>query len=222
MTIIIQSEEETELPATLERAWLRDLPDARRIELEGWPDTRARQRSLLGSRLLRAGLRQLGFPDDSLASLRYPPHGKPALDLPVHFSLSHCAGRVLCALSRSASVGVDIEPVGTINAAEFRRYLTAGERAWAGDDPRRFASLWTRKEAVVKAAGAQGLAQLHEVRIDGDDVSLAGSRWHTAPLPVDPGYAAHVAQAEPFAIPPQMQSCRMRPLRHGASMEKIN
>ena len=202
MTPIVQIVEETVLPAALEAEWQAGLPAERRAQLAEWPEAAARHRSLLGSRLLRDGLKRLGFAAGSLASLRYSRHGKPALDLPVHFSLAHCVGRVVCALSTAGPVGVDIEPIGELTAAQFGKYLTAEERAWAGVDPRRFYSLWTRKEAVVKAAGSRGLADMGEVRIDRGGATLAGMRWHTAAVAVDRGFVAHVAQESAFRSPP--------------------
>lgn len=199
MTITVLTLEETAPTPALEAAWLAELPAARRTQLWGWPDSHARRRSLLGSRLLREGLLRLGHPADSLSSLRYTRHGKPTLGLPLHFSLSHCVGRILCALSTRGPIGVDVEPISALTAAGFRSFLSARERAWAGDDPRRFYTLWTRKEAVVKAAGTLGLAQLRDVRIDRDQATLAGFRWRTAPVPVDHGFSAHVACTHPLA-----------------------
>lgn len=201
-TLIVQFVEETALPAALEAEWLAGLPAPRRAELARRAEVSGRQRSLIGSRLLRDGLRRLGFAADALAGLRYSPHGKPSLDLPVEVSLSHCPGRIVCALSTGGPVGVDVEPVGNLSAAEFPHFLGADERAWAGDDPRRFCSLWTRKEAVVKAAGSFGLAQMHDVRLDRDGATLAGARWHTAPVDAGRGFIAHVAQARAFRSAP--------------------
>lgn len=202
MKHVVQIVEETALSPALEAAWLRDLPASRRREIMNWPDAPARHRTLLGSRLLRDGLRRFGYPAGSLAGLRYSGHGKPTLDLPIDFSLSHCVGRIVCALSTGGPVGVDVEPIGALTAAEFGHYFAADERAWAGDDPQRFCALWTRKEAVVKAAGVRGLAAMRDVRIDHDQAFHAGTRWHTAPIPVDRGFSAHVAQADPFLRAP--------------------
>jgi 4'-phosphopantetheinyl transferase len=193
MLLIVQTGHDFAPSPALEAVWLSDLPAARRIQLQQWPDSNARRRSLVGSRLLREGLRLLGYTTEALSGLHYAPHGKPGVSVPVSVSLSHTGGRTLCALSTSGPVGVDVERIGGQTAAGFAIYLSASEREWAGDDPGRFYDLWTRKEAVVKAAGTLGLVQVRDVRIDRDRAAFAGMGWHTASVPVDQGYSAHVA-----------------------------
>lgn len=202
MTLRCLMLDEFALPQALEAAWLAELPAARRAQLLTWPDAIVRQRSLLGSRLLREGLLRLGHPSGALSSLRYCPRGRPTLDLPLQFSLSHCEGRVLCALSADGPVGVDIEPLGPRCAAEFGLYLSDRERAWAGSDPQRFYSLWTRKEAVLKAAGSAGLRQMGDFEMLGGQTDFSGYRWHTTALAVGAGYRAHLASTTPLPPPP--------------------
>lgn len=181
-------------PAT-EAEWLNQLPEARRAELARWPDARARQRSLLGSRLLLSGLIRLGYPSTTLSSLSYRPCAKPTLDVPVDFSLSHCDGRVVCALSTRGPIGIDVERIGVVKANEFQLYLTARERAWSGSSSRRFYTLWTRKEAVAKAIGRHGLRDLP--RIDAlaspDRSAFEGQLWRTPAVPVGRQHVAHLA-----------------------------
>ena len=181
-----------------EAEWLGRLPSARRAVVCRWPDGRARQRSLLASRLLAEGLRDLGYPAGALASLRHSAQGRPALDLPVDFSLSHCDGRVVCALSTRGPIGVDVESVGPLRADAFPHYLNATERAWAGRSARRFYSVWTRKEAVAKAAGTPGLSALPRIDTAGRErgARFEGRLWHTPAVPVGPGHVAHLAVAE--------------------------
>ncbi len=182
----------------IEAGWLARLPAARRDELGRWPDTRARQRSLLGSRLLAEGLRRLGYPASVLSSLRYAPRSKPTLDVPVDFSVSHCEGRVVCALSTRGPVGIDVERLGQLQAGEFQLYLSAAERAWAGRSARRFYALWTRKEAVAKAAGRQGLRDV--ARVDTlpsrHDAAFEGRLWRTPAVAVGRHHVAHLALAD--------------------------
>lgn len=189
---------ESELSPALETAWLNDLPAARGAEIRRWPMRRDRHRSLLGSRLLLAQLRRLGAPAAALATLRHPPRARPTLDLPLAFSLSHCDGRIVCAVSTDGPVGVDVEALGDLQANDFALYLNAAERAWAGRSARRFCSVWTRKEAVAKAAGSAGLPSLPEVDTTAGPrrAAFAGRLWRTAPLALGPGHVGHVATAD--------------------------
>lgn len=195
MSILVLIASDFAVPPALEARWLKDLPPTRQAEIARWPDRRSRHRSLLGTRLLREGLRRLGLRGAALASLRHTPASRPTLDLPLDFSLSHCEGRVLCALSCGGPVGVDVEPLGSLVAAEFPTYLSPSEHSWAGRDSRRFYSIWTRKEAVVKAAGHRGLAELRHVDTQAADAGavFAGEAWQTAMIPVGIGYLAHLA-----------------------------
>jgi len=212
----------------LEAEWLGQLPLARRAQLVGRRDGRARLRSLLGSRLLAAGLRRLGYQPNALASLRHLPGSRPSLDVPVDFSLSHCDGRVVCALSTRGPVGIDVERLGCLVAGDFRLYLNQDERAWAGQSSSRFYSVWTRKEAVAKAAGSRGLRDVAEVdtRALAPRAALAGRLWRTPEVPVGPEHVAHLALAdEPDELTfeyldRQALEGDLHPLRRGASVAR--
>lgn len=154
-----------------------------------------------GSRLIREGLRRYGFPADSLSGLVYSASGKPSLGLPLHFSLSHCPGLILCVLSTAGPVGVDAEPLGHSSALPARLYFSPRESAWAGDDPERLLRLWTRKEAIVKAGGTLGLRQMQAFETSDSGTMFAGTVWHTAALEVGPAFVAQVALSKPVDVP---------------------
>lgn len=196
MPLIVLSLEEMPLAPALEARWLAELPAARRVQLQGWPDADARRRSLWGSRLLRQGLLGLGYPSDALGTLRYSTEGRPSLALALDFSLAHCAGRLLCAISTEGPVGVDIEALGELREMNSGLYLSDDERAWIGRDARRFYALWTRKEAVLKAGGRHGLRQMREFEMSGEQTEFGGHRWHTTPLDVGKAHVAHLAHAQ--------------------------
>lgn len=195
MPISVLIANDSVLPMALEAAWMDELPLPRRIQVAHWPSARARHRSLIASRLLCEGLRQFGHRGALLTSLRYTPRGRPTLDLPVDFSISHCEGRVACAVSTDGPIGVDVEAIGALTADDFPRYLNDGERAWAGRDPRRFCAVWTRKEAVAKAAGADSLARLRDIdtRPAGEGAAFAGQVWQTSALDMGSAHVAHLA-----------------------------
>lgn len=88
-------------------------------------------------------------------------HGKPALDPPVvHFNLSHSGQLALVAVASDREVGVDVECL-----RDDLEVLEIARRFFAPDEAARIESLsgsertllfftmWTRKEAVVKAQG---------------------------------------------------------------------
>lgn len=185
---------ELALSPSLEEFWLSQLPLERQARIRSWPDAAMRHRSLVATRLLQLGLSQAGFPL-RLKDLRYAADGKPAFDGAVRFSLSHCENRVACAVAPGVDVGIDVEAVGAVSAMEFPSYFNADERAWAGASARRFCVLWTRKEAVAKAAGSQGLRAMRHIDLSvGQGVARhAGKRWSTVAVPAGRGHVAHVA-----------------------------
>lgn len=193
MRISVLIVDDVALSGSQEAACLARLSDARRRRLLDQPDARTRQRSLLGSRLLQTGLLRVGAPSEIFATLDYPAGAKPKIEAPYEFSLAHCEGMVACAVTRESPVGIDVERLGTLTAGASGLYLGPAERAWASADPARFYALWTRKEAVAKAAGMRGLRDLRAVEIDGTAARANGHAWHTMSLDVGPGFIAHLA-----------------------------
>ncbi len=198
MSVSVLITSEFEFSPSLEAEWLRALPPERQGRIRAWPERRDRQRSLLASRLLLESLRRLGHAPTALATLRHPPRSRPTLDLPLQFSLAHCAGRIACAVSTEGAVGVDVEALGRLVAPDFPLYLNPAERAWAGRSARRFYSIWTRKEAVAKAAGTAGLPALPAVDTTpgARRAAFAGRLWRTAPIALGRGWVGHVALAD--------------------------
>lgn len=117
------------------------------------------------------------------AEIQYGEFGKPYLtdNKDVHFSLSHSAQQVVCAVADSA-VGVDIQPLSPIRPAVLKRCVTAEEQKWIGDSTERFTRLWTMKEAVVKMTGTGFSVSVKEIVLpippkDGFDVNNQ-CWWH--------------------------------------------
>lgn len=90
----------------------------------------------------------------------YGAHGKPYYPgLPaVHFSLSHCPGRVLCLLA-DREAGCDVEPADRGDIRVAARYFTPEEYARILEAPdeaarrRMFCRFWTLKESLMKCTG---------------------------------------------------------------------
>ena len=97
----------------------------------------------------------------------------------IHFSVSHSKGTVLIAFSTVGEVGVDVEAIDhdehdvEIASAYFTRsegefVVAAGGEAARAD---RFAWLWTRKEAVLKATGAGIAGGLNSFDVSGGEIA---------------------------------------------------
>ncbi|MDO3721513.1 4'-phosphopantetheinyl transferase superfamily protein [Marinobacter sp. chi1] len=76
-------------------------------------------------------------------------------------SLSHSQGLVACATSHGVPVGIDLEPIQRKPRWQsiVRRWFSLREQAWLleADDPMAFLTVWTLKEAWLKATG-RGIA----------------------------------------------------------------
>ncbi|MFF0080006.1 4'-phosphopantetheinyl transferase family protein [Streptomyces canus] len=162
-------------------------------------------------RLILAGC--LDVPPEELR-LKRGRHGKPRLagSSDLRFSLSHSGELALVAVTRHREVGVDVDrlrPGLPVEPFTERFFPAADARfvaAAAGPTERaeRFLRLWTRKEAVVKAAGARlaqglGLKVLTESESDADVVrdpsgQIPGA-WSVRDLPVPDGCLAALAVA---------------------------
>jgi len=174
--------------------------DARR-----WAACRTRLRVTLG-RYLETAPERLEF--------EVGPWGKPGLrGCPLRFNVSHCGGAALLALAWRREVGVDMEDVGRDLAAEelAPQVLSNQEQEWLAEHapeqrPSAFLTLWTAKEAYVKAAG-QGLsfpmARLTLLPIFGTDRFQASALPPSPPLTVrridaGPDYFAALAIERPL------------------------
>jgi 4'-phosphopantetheinyl transferase len=135
-------------------------------------------------------------------------YGKPELADPwsgLSTSLSHSADLVAVAIAVGRAVGVDIQhllPRVDIVAMSARfyppaeaAYVAAGRDASARAD--RFTRLWSRKEAVVKAAGGRLWPNLRIAVLGRDVVSCAEppGAHQVADVPAPAGFRAAVALA---------------------------
>ena len=142
-------------------------------------------------------------------------HGKPFLaragqGLPPHFSLSHSAGVVACAISPVHAIGIDVEAInGAVDVSRIAtRYFTPDEATsllrWPVEDrPQRFFELWTLKEALLKAAGIGPATTIDSVsfRVNDGTIDLVsapaeiGTAWTLALTDIGPSHKLATAIA---------------------------
>ncbi|MFG2485183.1 4'-phosphopantetheinyl transferase family protein [Streptomyces virginiae] len=118
-------------------------------------------------------------------------HGRPALvDGEVCFSVAYGGGQQLVAVSLDSDVGVDVQEVDVAYGENLHLSLTEWEqrllrRLSPSARQMFFLSLWTRKEAVLRAAG-------YGLRVPPDEVDVLvedGAGAVAVPLPDGAGVA---------------------------------
>lgn len=185
-----------------------------------------RDTRLLAHAMVAGWLGSLTHQPATAVRLRRGPHGKPRLDgaAGVEWSVSMRPGWFAIAISTTGAVGIDLElpPDLTTVRAVSERFFAPEERVTlCGSSevvPRRFAQVWTRKEALGKAAGVgvdalrgrDTTSATHALLDDRDAVSLyrvttladAGS-----PIVVSVAWQlpAVAARHEPSMVEPSLQ-----------------
>ncbi|MFF4603846.1 4'-phosphopantetheinyl transferase family protein [Streptomyces sp. NPDC001339] len=206
-------------------------PEERQRGARALPDDRRRfllahgaARSVLGG--------YLGLPPERLR-YSHGRWGKPALDghPQLCFNLSHSADLALLAVAARRPVGIDVERIRPADRSRSAgRWFPAAEadfvRAAAGpaQSAARYARLWTRKEAWVKAAGnrmVNGLRLPVGTGPDADDGTpltdpegRVPGHWSLYGVPAGEGYAAALAvAARPSAAPVRVEVRQWRTTR---------
>ncbi|HLK32075.1 MAG TPA: 4'-phosphopantetheinyl transferase superfamily protein [Terriglobales bacterium] len=129
----------------------------------------------------------------------------------LRFNTSHCQGLVIHAFASDREVGIDIESVSdrleteTIAARFFSPREHAALRALPkADQATGFLSLWTRKEALLKAAGLGLSWPLDSVEFSWSAKEIVAVKtndpatpiwWSVCELPVPAGYVGALAAA---------------------------
>lgn len=120
--------------------------------------------------------------------LRYNDHGKPYIsNMPVScgidFNLSHSEGLAAYAFTRGRRVGIDLERLRLNLSFEkiAKRFFTASEFASLAaldkeELPGCFFTLWTRKEACIKAKGKGLSIPLNRFVVTTDNSQIAGPK----------------------------------------------
>lgn len=191
------------------------LDDSERARAAAFLNPRDRQRFTVAHGALRfLAARGLGTEPAALTWIPGP-HGKPGLAPPwsgLHTSLSHSGDMIAVAISTGRPVGVDIQHLvpGLDPVALSARFFPPGEAGYvaagrdAGARADRFAQLWARKEAVVKAAGGRLWPNL-KIAVHGRDVvscAEPAGPHRVADVAAPPGFRASVALTgvAPFAL----------------------
>jgi 4'-phosphopantetheinyl transferase len=164
--------------------------------LHEYPDISNRQLSVLGRLLLFLEAEQRGLPLDRLPPTIRNRYGKPDFtpaDAAFRFSVAHSGLMAVLATSENQRVGIDIEPESRGELPHPASVFTTDEQVWVGDNPKRFLTLWTRKEAVLKADGRGLSLDPSSFDVLNYFTTLSGTAFYVRHPEVSAGYVCAIA-----------------------------
>lgn len=158
-----------------------------------WED---RQAGLFGKLLVVEGLVRYGYSPALLQNLVWDISGRPYIGGRIDFNISHSGEFVVCTLCSVGRIGIDIEKIRPIDLYDFKPQMTLDQ--WeeimaAGNRLEKFFSLWTQKEALIKADGRGVAIPLDEITVKGQTSLLAGTVWRINQVTIADGYCCHLA-----------------------------
>ena len=146
--------------------WYAQMAPERQEKTDAMRRDDHRKASVAADHLARAMIAEACGVAADFIRFRKDENGKPhAVDLPIHFNVSHSGDFVACAVDNNP-VGIDIEQIRSIRPALVKKVCTEAEKAYV-EDPEgemlvRFFEVWTSKEAWFKYTGT-GITDLKSV-----------------------------------------------------------
>jgi 4'-phosphopantetheinyl transferase len=185
--------------------WLAELSPQKQGSIRRLVNSRDRVSSLVGLQLLKKCMLDEGVLDFQLADINYPESGKPYWQSEngrkCDFNISHSDGLIIVAMSRVMKVGIDAEKIRTLKSLNFKMVMSAGELEQIQQTPDLFFDLWSKKEAVVKAADTAGISRMRDVILNNEQASLDDECWHLKAVDrligMESEFSVHLATSRP-------------------------
>ena len=188
------------LPAVQFESMMQQVPlvvQEKLLRFKKWQDA---QRGLLGSLLLSKGLQVIGADDYSLRDIKYTNYKKPYFDEILRFNISHSGAYVVCVLSKTNKLGVDIELIKQIDLQDVQSQFAP--REWmdiqqAQNPLHAFYTYWTQKEAFLKAIGLGLSFSPDKINFTNNTIVWKGDLWYSKEILLDQEYACHIVTDAP-------------------------
>ena len=185
--------------------WLSELSSLKQASVQRLLHNSDRMASLLATRLLMMCAQHEDIENFRLSDVQYPDKGKPCWKSKTgdffDFNLSHSDKMIVVATSKTVKVGVDAEKIRELKSLSFKMVLSADELTEIQERPGLFFDLWSKKEAVVKAANTTGLGRMRDVKLKQNHAVLDDKKWYLKNIdlnePLSKQYAIHLATSVP-------------------------
>lgn len=158
-----------------------------------WEDQHS---NLFGKLLLQLGYNKLGYKAYILNKIKYGDNLKPYLEEDIKFNISHSGEYVLCCLSETVRLGIDIEEIKDIGFKDFKQVMNEEQWKNISDAPnplKQFFTYWVIKESVVKADGRGFSLSLPEIHIFDEKAICKEKIWYLKEIHLAENYKTYVA-----------------------------
>ncbi len=175
--------------------FLKKLPEdvkSQVLKFKKWED---RQRSLFSKLLLVEGLNMLSLHRYSLQQMKFTKYRRPYFDNDIDFNISHSGDYIVCAISLGDKVGIDIEEIKGIPLGDFENEFSRKEMKAILSSKNRlntFYTLWTQKEAFLKAIGTGLYVPLNKIEIDNKKIKWNKQDWFLNEIALSKEYISHL------------------------------
>lgn len=156
-----------ELPIIQFEKLLHQLPVFLQQDILAYKHQQTAQASLLGKLLLQYALKKL-YANFPLEDIKLGYKDRPYINNEIDFNISHSSKYVVCAITKNAKIGIDIEKHRKINVDLFQKYFDENE--WheiesSENKTQAFFNLWTIKESAIKCdgRGVEILGKTHKI-----------------------------------------------------------
>ncbi|WP_075341753.1 4'-phosphopantetheinyl transferase family protein [Tenacibaculum agarivorans] len=163
------------------------------LKYRRWQDA---QLSLLGRLLLLNGMKDLNS-ELEVFELEYTEYNKPFFsNLDLKFNISHSGNIVLCAISKSYDLGVDIELIKDVEIEIFKDQMTIYE--WKKIEKNNYPEIafyeyWTQKEAIIKAHGKGLSIPLKSFEVKDNKTQIDNDVFYVSNITIEEGYTCNIA-----------------------------
>lgn len=156
------------------------------------------QLHLFGRILLFEALKSNGYHwQDVQADINYDSNRRPHFaTIPFDFNISHSGIHVMCAITDTGMVGIDVEKTREVTLTDFTRVMNPDQWQIIFDDPfptKKFFQYWTIKESVIKADGRGLQMSLPKILIGDHQVTYEDRQWYYREVPLASDYCCAVA-----------------------------
>jgi|GEM_PF-3997675 len=128
-------------------------------------------------------------------------NGKPFMEGNSFFNISHSGKFVVVAFSSDSSLGVDIEEIKDIEVEPLAKMLHTDEYQYLKSidfNQSVFYSLWTKKEAFLKALGVGFSKGINQVSTLENRIYFDESEWHFHEITIWANYTGYICMNAPI------------------------